>query len=142
MPEWTLLPGDKVERKQLHNQFGGRRQGGIGPSSSSPNVFLFTDPATGEQHGYVDNWQEDGCFHYTGEGQRGDQEMKSGNAAIIRHVEEHRVRLFRGSGGDVEYVDEFTVASDKPFYTTDAPETGGGPIRSVIVFRLRPKTIA
>jgi hypothetical protein len=94
------------------------------------------------KNGYVDNWQEDGCFHYTGEGQRGDQEMKSGNAAIIRHVEEHRVRLFRGSGGDVEYVDEFTVASDKPFYTTDAPETGGGPIRSVIVFRLRPKTIA
>lgn len=43
-------------------------KGGIGPSRSSPNVLLFADPATGEQHGYVDDWQEDGCFHYTGEG--------------------------------------------------------------------------
>ena len=33
---------------------------------------------------------------------------------------------------------EFEIAENRPFYMTDAPETGGGPIRSVIVFRLRP----
>jgi hypothetical protein len=63
MPEWTFRPGESIERKHLHAQFGGRRQGGIGPSASTPNVFLFTDPASGEQHGYIDNWQDDGCFH-------------------------------------------------------------------------------
>jgi hypothetical protein len=136
MPEWTLRPGEQIERKQLHDLFGGRRQGGIGPSASTPNVFLFTDPISGEQHGYIDNWQDDGCFHYTGEGQRGDQQMVSGNAAILKHVSEGRaLRLFLGAGGQV-------VDDDQPFYTTDAPETGGGPIRSVIVFRLRPRTIA
>jgi hypothetical protein len=30
MPEWPLLPGDKVERKQLHDQFGGRQRVGLG----------------------------------------------------------------------------------------------------------------
>jgi hypothetical protein len=106
-------------------------------------VFLFTDPVSGEQHGYIDSWQDDGCFHYTGEGQRGDQQMISGNAAVLKHVVEGRaLRLFIGAGGQVTYEDEFTVDSDQPFYTTDAPETGGGPIRSVIVFRLRPRAIA
>jgi hypothetical protein len=69
--------------------------------------------------------------------------MKSGNAAVLRHRQDGRaLRLFNGSGGDVEYVDEFVIDEDHPYYTTDAPETGGGPVRSVIVFRLRPKTIA
>jgi hypothetical protein len=108
----------------------------------SPNVFLFTDPITGSEHGYTDGWQSDGCFHYTGEGQRGDQQMKSGNAAVLNHRTNGRaLRLFEGSGGYVRYVDEFAVDTAKPFYTIDAPETGGGPVRSVIVFRLQPSTI-
>jgi hypothetical protein len=98
MPEWTLQPGETIERKVLHSVFGGRRQGGIGPSRSAPEIFLFTDPESGLQHGYVDGWQADACFHYTGEGQRGDQQMKSGNAAILRHRDERRsLRLFEGS---------------------------------------------
>lgn len=142
MPEWTLRPGQRVVRTELHRTFGGRRQGGIGPSSLTPNVLLFTDVASGLQHGYVDGWQADGCFHYTGEGQRGDQRLLSGNAAILRHREEGRaLRLFQGTGGEVEYVDEFEVDADTPFYATDAPESGGGPVRQVIVFRLRPRSI-
>jgi len=143
MPDWTLRPGEQVERKQLHDVFGGSRQSGISPSASTANIFLFADPASGEQHGYIDSWQDDGCFHYTGEGQRGDQRMIAGNAAVLRHVPQGRaLRLFFGAGGQVTYQDEFVVDVDQPFYTTDAPETGGGPIRSVIVFRLRPRVIA
>ena len=142
MPDWTLRPGETIKRKILHGLFGGRRQGGIGPSSSTPNVFLFSDPASGLQHGYIDGWQHDQCFHYTGEGQRGDQRMISGNASILRHPSERRaLRVFLGSGGIVTYLDEFVVDRDDPYYTTDAPETGGGPARKVIVFRLRPTTI-
>lgn len=77
--EWTLKPGDEIERKLLQEEHGGRTQGGIGPSNKSPNVFVFSDPVAGEQHGYFDGWRDDGCFHYTGEGQRGDQRMVSGN---------------------------------------------------------------
>src|SRR5581483_969628 len=41
-------------------------------------------------------------------------------------------------GGTVEYRGEFALDSAQPFYRDDAPETGGGPVRSVIVFKLRP----
>jgi hypothetical protein len=105
----------------------------------TPNVFIFSDPDAGERHGYYDGWLGGGFFHYTGEGQRGDQQMKSGNAAILHHREEGRaLRLFSGVGGTVTYLDEFEIDDLEPFYRTDAPETGDGPRREVIVFRLRP----
>ena len=139
MPEWTLNPGDTIERVQLHAEFGGRTQGEIGPSSKSPNVFVFTDPASGEQYGYIDSWRADGCFHYTGEGQRGDQQMKSGNRAILDHQNEGRaLRLFSGARGTVRYEGEFVLDAEQPWYTTDAPEIIPQHTRSVIVFRMRP----
>jgi hypothetical protein len=140
---WQLAPGEEIERKELQATYGGRTQGGIGPSRKSPNVFVFSDPVAGEPHGYFDGWRDDGCFHYTGEGQYGDQQMKSGNAAILRHVQEGRaLRVFMGARGTVVYEDEFMLDPDRPYYETDAPETNDGPLRKVIVFRLRPKTIA
>jgi hypothetical protein len=144
--EWTLKPGDRIERKALQERYGGRTQGGIGPSKSTPNVLLFTDPTASERHGYVDGWQPDGCFDYTGEGQFGDQRMLSGNAAIRRHAEEGRaLRLFQGARGTVIYVDEFTLDPDEPWYETDGPESLAAgldrKVRKVIVFRLRPTTI-
>jgi hypothetical protein len=100
---------------------------------------VFSEAASGEQHGYFDGWRADDHFHYTGEGQRGDQVMKGGNAAILRHVADGRaLRVFDGAGGRVTYVGEFELATDRPYYTTDAPETKTGRPRSVIVFRLQP----
>jgi hypothetical protein len=65
--------------------------------------------------------------------------MKSGNAAILNHAIEGRaLRLFLGARGQVRYEGEFELAADRPFYATDAPETKNGPVRSVIVFRLKP----
>ena len=139
---WNLKPGQRVLRKTLHQSFGGRQQGGISPSAQSPNIFVFYDPETGEQHGYYDDWQADGCLHYTGEGQRGDQEMKSGNAAIRNHKTDGRaLRVFRGARGTVLYEGEFELDDAEPFQRTDAHETGNGPRREVIVFRLRPMDV-
>jgi len=138
-PAWTLKPGDTIERKQLHSEFGGRTQGGIGPSAKTPNVMVFTDPVAGEKHGYYDGWMPDGRFHYSGEGQYGDQRMLSGNASILNHVSEGRaLRVFQGARGVVKYKGEFAVDRENPWYEADAPETGDGPIRKVIVFRLLP----
>jgi hypothetical protein len=138
--DWDLDPGDMIERTQLHLRYGGRTQGGIGPSKQSPNVLLFSDPVSGEQHGYFDGWGDDGCFHFVGEGQRGDQRMVSGNASVLRHGEDSRaLRLFQGARGIVRYFGEFDLDDDRPWYYDDAPETNDGPIRQVIVFRLRPK---
>jgi hypothetical protein len=136
---WALQPGEAIERGVLRERYGGSPQGGIAPSRTSPNVMIFSEAASGEQHGYFDGWREDGCFHYTGEGQRGDQQMKSGNAAILRHeVEGRALRLFDGARGRVAYQGEFALDAERPFYTTDAPESKTGSVRSVIVFRMRP----
>jgi hypothetical protein len=65
--------------------------------------------------------------------------MVGGNRAILEAAQEgRRLRLFEGTGGDVEYQGEFELDKAEPYYRTDAPETGEGPPRSVIVFRLRP----
>lgn len=134
--QWDLEPGAVIERKQLHAKYGGRTQGGIGPSAKTPNVMIFTDPVAGEKHGYYDGWMPDGLFHYSGEGQYGDQRMLSGNASILNHSEEGRaLRVFQGARGMVTYLGEFAVAG---WYEADAPETGDGPLRKVIVFKLRP----
>ena len=136
---WDLEPGQEILRKTLHQRFGGRQQGGISPSAQTPNIFIFYDPKTGEQHGYYDEWRDDGCFHYTGEGQRGDQEMKSGNAAVLHHKGEGRsLHVFQGASGTVTYEGAFELDDVEASYRTDAPETGNGPMRQVIVFRLRP----
>ncbi|MGW7612296.1 restriction endonuclease [Streptomyces sp. NPDC054766] len=134
--EWDLEPGDVIERKQLHAKYGGRTQGGIGPSAKTPNVMIFTDPIAGEKHGYYDGWMPDGRFHYSGEGQYGDQRMLSGNASILNHeVERRALRVFQGARGNVTYLGRFATDG---WYEADAPETGDGPLRKVIVFRLRP----
>jgi hypothetical protein len=136
---WALHPGEAIERSTLHERYGGRRQGGIGPSTTSPNVLIFADPIAAPPPGHVEGWRSDGCFHHTGEGQRGDQQMKSGNAAIRDHKKDGRaLRLFLGTRGMVTYQGEFELAQDQSFYTTDAREPGNGPVRNVIVFRLRP----
>lgn len=81
----------------------------------------------------------DGRFHYSGEGQYGDQRMISGNASILNHRAEGRtLRVFQGARGTVTYRGEFTVDQEDPWYSADAPETNDGPLRKVIVFRLNP----
>ncbi len=132
----SLIPGDKIRRTEMHAEYGGRRQGGISPSKVSDNVFLITAPSIGERHGYVyDGPREDGYYHYTGEGQYGDQLMVQGNRAIRDHESERRdLQLFSATGPELTYIGQYGYVDD---YTADAPETNNGPLRSVIVFRLR-----
>jgi hypothetical protein len=103
--------------------------------------MLFTDPKTGQQHGYYDGWFDDECFHYSGEGQRGDQNMGHGNKALLNHRQDQRsVRLFRGTGGIVCYLGEFKIDANDPFHEAEVPESGSdqGDLRRVYVFHLRP----
>jgi hypothetical protein len=139
--DFILTPGTHLLRKELHDQWGGRRQGGISPSSTTPNIFIFWSPAVGEQHGYYDEFREDGCFYYTGAGQYGDQQLRDANRVLLNHVEDgRRVHLFSGHGGEVEYVTELVIDAEEPYYETEAPETGNGPLRRVFVFKFHPMT--
>src|SRR3954447_1369899 len=132
-----VVPGSMIKRTDLHQLYGGRRQGGISPSKQSPNVFLFTDRARGVLDGYIyDGQRDDGLYHYTGEGQLGDQRMVQGNRAIRDHKEEGReLHVFEANAGEATYLGQFEYVDH---YLADAPETGERSIRSVIVFRLRP----
>lgn len=131
-----LEPGQIIRRVDLHARYGGRRQGGISPSKQSSNVFVITAPGRGEQHGYLyDGQNADGYYHYTGEGQYGDQRMVQGNRAIRDHVAEGReLHLFEAQGPELRYIGQFEYFDD---HSAEAPETNDGQPRKVIVFRLK-----
>jgi hypothetical protein len=136
---WTLRPGDRIRRTEVHTRYGGSGQSGISPSRTTPNILVFTDPRSGERHGYFDQWAADDSFHYTGEGQRGDQTMTRGNLAILSHRADGRaLRVFQGAAGTVQYVGQFVLDELEPFTMTTAPSTNDGPPRQVIRFHLLP----
>jgi hypothetical protein len=138
--EWNLIPGDRIKRTDLHSKFGGRTQSGITSSTSSPNVLVFTDAATGEQYGYFDEWGTDGCFYYTGEGQTGDQDPnRGGNKALLKaRQNRNAIRVFDGTAETVTYLGRFELDVQAPFVWATAPSRDGGPVRKVVRFRLRP----
>jgi len=124
-------------KADIHDQFGGQRQGGISTPKDAPFVIIFTGEA-GKSHGYADEWGEDGILDYFGEGQSGDMTMTGGNRAIDRHLQDgKRLLVFKslGHGKPYRFDGEFIKRS---WYTKpDTPATRG-PNRNAIVFRLEP----
>ena len=74
MSEWKIAIGEKMRRTEMQAIYGGVGGGGMEPSAKTLNVLLFTSPAAGRKYGDTfDGLHDDGTFHYTGEGQIGDQ---------------------------------------------------------------------
>jgi hypothetical protein len=130
-------PGHLYRRTEVHKQFGGQRQGGISTPAKAPFVMLITGDS-GKQHGYADEWTDDGVFLYTGEGQHGDMKFIKGNRAILDHAnngkalhvfeQDKKDKRFLRYLGEMEYVGhEYREALDT-----------GGKERKAIVFQLRP----
>jgi hypothetical protein len=94
------------------------------------------DKRRGVANGYIyDGKHRDGTLHYTGEGRFGDQRMVQGNRAIRDHRHEGRaLHVFNAQEGTATYLGEFTYVGH---YDADAPPSGGGIDRKVIVFVLR-----
>lgn len=92
-------------RNDLHGRYDGQQQGGISTPAKYPFIFLFTG-ASGSEYGYRDEFQTDGTFWYTGEGQRGDMSMVRGNRAIRDHATDgNELHLFEAIGeGEVRYL--------------------------------------
>jgi hypothetical protein len=149
---WLLEPGDSIKRAELHDLYGGTRQGGISGSTTTPTVMLFTvaGNATASRqslnwshtnHGYRDKWEtsEGQVYLYCGMGQIGDQDpLRGGNRAILNHQTEGRdLRLFTPNSGTVRYVGRFMIDQNNPYLFDTAPDRLGS-LRKVIQFRLRP----
>lgn len=82
--------GKEYNRKaDIHEKYKGQAQGGISTPKDFPVVFIFTSDA-GEQHGYRDEYRDDGVFWYTGEGQVGNMKMEAGNKAILKHAKNNK----------------------------------------------------
>ena len=133
---WSLKPGDKILRKDLSAQYGGNPEAGIAPSAKTPNLFVFSDPTTGQKYGYHDHWDGE-VLHYYGMGRYGPQTMEGSNKALLEHESAGRViRVFQGVGGEVTYLGEFRLTQDEPFYWDQARDFESETLRDVIVFRL------
>jgi hypothetical protein len=145
-PEWDIEPGTELSRTERTRRFGGSRMSGIAPSATTPNVFIYSDPAAGEEFGYnFDGWDPAGeVFSYTGEGQVGDQQFIRGNAATRDHADAGKaLRLFLADGiqpGSGEVIQrcagQFELDAEHPYRLESAPDINRD-MRQVIVFHLR-----
>jgi len=133
----TFEPGGVYNRvRDIHDVYGGQRQGGISTPKSAPLIFLFTGE-TGDQYGYRDGPRDDGIFAYTGEGQVGDMEFARGNLSVRDHISNGRdLLLFEKlrQAGSYRFVGYF--ACDGFEYASAPDKTGAS--RRVIIFHLRP----
>lgn len=144
VPDWTLQPGDVVDRKKLALVHGDPMTRHIEPTGRTPNVLVFADPHK-TTHGH-DGWAADrSAYFVTGEGRRGDQSWTHGNDALRNHADQGRaVRLFeveqtwRPGGKNHCYLGEFVLCPEDPYRMDVAPDSDGAE-RQVIVFKLVSK---
>lgn len=122
--------------EDIHDEYGGTRYRGIAPSGDYPYVFLFTGDA-GAEHGYRDEFQDDGTFLYTGEGREGDMTMERGNKQIREHAannEELHVFEQREDAWEVVYLGEYEYENH---HRLELPDRNGN-MREAIRFELVP----
>ena len=124
--------GNEYKRSQLHDAFGGNRQGGIASCVKADIVFLFTGE-TGEQYGYSDGWDGD-YFIYTGEGQTGDMVFARGNSAVRDHEQNgKRLILMQTTQPTfVKVVGEFACVDYEFFEAPDKDNMSRRAIRFVL----------
>jgi 5-methylcytosine-specific restriction enzyme A len=110
----------EYKRRDIHNSFGGGRQGGISPSAKKPVILIFSG-RTGKQHGYDDYWDAECFYHYTGEGQVGDMKFSKGNKALLEHEKNNkRIFLFENTRkGFCKYVNELELVDYRFFIAPD-----------------------
>ncbi|GHH24281.1 hypothetical protein [Streptomyces lanatus] len=149
-PTAGFAPGDILTRAQIHPVLGGSSFQGICPAVEKRNVLIFSDSKIGKRYGYRDGWLAENdasgpIFTYTGVGQRGDQTLDGGNAAILNHANMGRTLHVFVAVGNVpgtgtrkhKYIGEFKVDERTPYDIREAKDELNHD-RNVIVFRLRP----
>lgn len=127
-----FIVGQIYKRTDLHEKYGGQRQGGISTPAKFPYIFLFTG-GSGEMYGYKDKWQGE-TFFYTGEGQIGHMEFVGGNRAIRNSISNGEdLHLFKiVKKGYVEYVGRMVYKGYKKESGVDVERHS----RELIVFEL------
>lgn len=133
-PSHSFIVGQSYQRQlDIHAPYGGQRQSGISTPQDHPFVFIFTGDS-GSAYGYKDSHMPDGTYWYTGEGQTGDMQMISGNAAIKNHRERKKhLLLFEACPGNrVKYWGEVEYLGH---HIETRPDRNGQP-RNAFIFHL------
>lgn len=126
-------------RQYIHNQYGGNSQSGISNCRNYPYIFIFSG-GRGEDHGYIDRWDSEGYFYYTGEGTQGDMSFTKGNAALRDHLKNGKsVFLFEFvKKGEWKYIDELVLVDYKEIRIPDSYNN----LRRGIEFIFRPNKVS
>ncbi len=124
MDKNPFIPNYVYKRSDIHDFYGGNRQGGIAPSAKVPYIFIFSGKS-GSQYGYKDGWDNPNIFSYTGEGQIGDMKFVKGNLALREHINNgKRVFLFEYERiGYVKFISELEFYDIGYFDTPDVNKT-------------------
>ena len=120
-------------RADIHGRYKGQQYGGIATPANHPYIFIFTGDS-GSEYGYIDDFDPNGTFKYTGEGQEGDMKMSKGNLAISDHQKNNKkILLFEStSQGFVR----FLGCCNYIFHHIEERPDRNGELRNAIVFHL------
>lgn len=148
MDKLPFIPNHIYNRQRdIHDIFGGNRQGGISYPAKIPYIFIFTG-VSGHQHGYEDRWDTPDIFSYTGEGQVGHMKFIRGNLELQKHVQNgKRVFLFEGDGrGNAKFITEVEVIDVGFFSAKDREGNDRDGIkfffkRKEAVLKIKPKEL-
>ena len=115
--------GKVYKRSELHDLYGGNRQGGIANSANHPFIFIFSR-STGIHHGYADEWDDENYYHYSGEGQHGNMTFTKGNLSLRDHVKNRKkIYLFKFEKKSYwKFIDELVLVD---YYYHETPDTTG-----------------
>jgi 5-methylcytosine-specific restriction protein A len=120
-------------RSDIHGIYKGQQYGGIATPAEHPYIFIFTGDAGGE-YGYIDDFDPNGTFKYTGEGQEGDMKMTKGNLAIRDHQRNNKeILLFESTSQSFV---RFLGYCNYVFHHIEERPDRNGELRDAIVFHL------
>jgi 5-methylcytosine-specific restriction protein A len=136
-----LVSGRIYTHDEIIQTFVVASSGGMRRSHANNALVLLSrhhvDP---EQNPYEDRWEADGLFHYTGEGQVGDQSLDYRQNKTLNESDQNGISIYLfESSRDNEYVYRGEVMLAKPPYPEQAPDRDGK-LRRVYKFPLRVKS--
>jgi hypothetical protein len=128
-----VLPGDTLTNEQLNDIFGVANMGGIRISKLTGTILLVSSV----DNDLYEDRDQDGFFSYTGEGQRGDQELVRGNKALYDSPGTGAPLLlfYKKQANEYEFQGEVRLAAVP---TQEQQPDADGQSRAVWVFPLAP----
>lgn len=126
-----VLPGDILTNEQLNDIFGVSNMGGIRISKLTGTILLVSSA----DNALYEDRDQDGLFSYTGEGQKGDQELVRGNKAVYDSPSRGTPLLlfFKRQTNEYEFQGEVRLAAAP--VQEQQPDVDGQ-LRTVLVFPL------